>query len=130
MRYALIYACSEAESPEQAVITPEAIEWGSKFVKWEIENKIHMTEHKYYRTDFERISEFVIDFMLKWHESKGNVPMEGWRFNRKMRFVKDKKSIIDNLVSQKRLIHTITPTRGRQREDYYLPQFAPGKEVK
>ena len=130
MRYALIYACSEAESPEQAVITPEAIEWGSKFVKWEIENKIHMTEHKYYRTDFEKISEFVIDFMLKWHESKGNVPMAGWKFNRKMRFVKDKKSIIDNLVSQKRLIHTITPTRGRQREDYYLPQFAPGKEVK
>lgn len=125
MRYALLYACSEASSPDKAVITPEAILWANKFVKWEIENKIHMTERKYYRNDFEKTGEFVINFMKAWHDQNGNKPMAGWQFNRKIKFVKEKKLLLENLISQKRLIKETIVTTGRPAEVYYLPQYAP-----
>ncbi len=125
MRYALLYACSDAASPDKAVITPEAIEWGSEFIRWEITNKINMTSAKYAQNDFDNACESIIAFMKRWHANKGHEPMPAWKFNRLAKAFKDKKQMVENLVSQKRLEHNITSTGGRPRDVYWLPEFAP-----
>ncbi len=128
MRYALIYSCSDAVSPEKAVITTEAIEWGSEFVRWEITNKINMTSARYSQNDFDNACESIIAFMKRWHENNGNEPMPAWKFNRLAKAFKDRKAMVENLKSQKRLFSDTTSTGGRPREVYWLAEFAPTKK--
>lgn len=73
---------------------------------WEIENKIHMTDRHYYKTEFERCSESVLDIMAKWHRSKGiNTPMPGWLFNRRTKHLSPKilSAVQQSLMMQERL---------------------------
>ena len=106
LRYALVYSCSISEKPEDTVITAEAIRWAQKFIWWEIENKIHMTDRHYYKTEFERCSESVLEIMAKWHRSKGiNTPMPGWMFNRKTKHLSPKilSAVQQSLILQERM---------------------------
>lgn len=130
MRYALLYACSEASSPDKAVMTDSAVKWGSAFARWDIKNKIQITDKKYYRSDFERESEQVIDVLVKWHKKNGNTPMPLHKFSIKTKYLnlKDKALILDSLVSQNRIVRTVTQTTGRPATGYYLPQFAPEQQ--
>lgn len=120
LRYALIYACSIAERPENTVITAEAVRWAEKFVWWEIRNKFFLTERHYFRTDFERVSESVMDVMRQWHRKNGRaVPMPGWKFNRKTSHLPPNvlKAVVESLEKQKRLTHS----PWRKGMIYYLP---------
>ena len=72
-RYALIYACSIAPDPSVTVITIDAVKWGAAFVEWDIENRIKMIEHRYFRSEYEKQCRKVIDIMLKWHTDSRNV---------------------------------------------------------
>lgn len=106
LRYALVYSCSVADRPENTVITADAIRWAQRFMWWEIENKIHMTDRHYYKTEFERCSESVLDIMAKWHRSKGiNTPMPGWLFNRRTKHLSPKilSAVQQSLMMQERL---------------------------
>lgn len=126
MRYALIYACSNAESPLAAVITDDAIDWAAAFCRWEIENKVHMIEKRYYRSQFERDSERIIKFMAKWHQGHGAQGMPAWKFNRLSGFLANRKAVVDNLTSQKRLVFIQEQTKGRPMALYFLPEFLEG----
>lgn len=106
LRYALIYACSIALKPEDAVITADAVRWGEKFMWWEIRNKFFLTERHYFRTDFERIAESVIDIMRRWHRKNGEeTPMPGWKFNRKTKHLPPNclNAVVESLGKQQRL---------------------------
>ena len=114
MRYALIFACSIAEKPEDTIITAEAVQWARKFVWWQISNKIHMTDLHYHRTEFEKCSAFVIDIMARWHKTKGfDTPMPGWMFNRKTKQLAPNvlNAVQQSLVLQERLL-VETKTKG------------------
>jgi hypothetical protein len=105
-RFALIHACSEAEKPEGAVITEEAILWAKKFIWWEAANKIAMTEHHYHETEFERYSEEIVTILANWHQRKGyETPMPGWLFNRKTKKFPPKvlAAVQQSLMLQERL---------------------------
>ena len=106
LRYALIYACSIALKPEDTVITAEAVRWGEKFMWWEIRNKFFLTERHYFRTDFERIAESVIEVMRRWHRKNGeDTPMPGWKFNRRTKHLPPNilNAVIESLGKQRRL---------------------------
>lgn len=106
LRYALIYSCSIADKPENTIITADAIRWAQRFMWWEIENKIYMTDRHYYKTEFERCSESVQEIMAKWHRNKGiGIPMPGWLFNRKTKHLSPKilAAVQQSLVLQERL---------------------------
>ena len=120
LRYALIYACSIAERPENTIITAEAIRWAEKFIWWEIRNKFFLTERHYFRTDFERVSESVMDVMRQWHRKNGrSVPMPGWKFNRRTSHLPPNvlKAVVESLEKQKRLVQM----PWRKGMIYYLP---------
>ncbi len=107
LRYALVYSCSIADKPENTVITADAIRWAKKFIWWEIENKIHMTDRHYFKTEFERCSESVLEIMAKWHRNKGfDTPMPGWMFNRKTKHLAPKvlAAVQQSLIMQDRLL--------------------------
>ena len=123
VRFALIYACSEAESPEKATLSAEGVKWAHDLALWGIENKITMVRKYYYRTDFERNSEQVVTMMQHWHDSKGwNTPMPGWLFNRKTKELspKVKDAVVQSLRAQERLEVTSTQTQGRASLTYRL----------
>ncbi len=106
LRYALVYSCSIADKPENAVITADVVRWAQRFMWWEIENKIYMTNRHYYKTEFERCSESVLEIMAKWHRSKGiGNPMPGWLFNRRTKHLSPKilSAVQQSLVMQERL---------------------------
>ncbi len=106
LRYALVYSCSVAARPEDTVITADAIRWAKRFMWWEIENKIYMTDRHYYKTEFERCSESVLDIMAKWHRSKGfDTPMPGWVFNRRTKHLAPKilAAVQQSLILQERM---------------------------
>jgi hypothetical protein len=114
MRYALIFACSIAEKPEDTIITAEAVQWARNFVWWQISNKIHMTDLHYHRTEFEKCSAFVLDVMARWHKTKGfDMPMPGWMFNRKTKQLAPNvlNAVQQSLVLQERLL-VETKTKG------------------
>lgn len=125
MRYALLYACSEATSPESAAITPEAIQWGADFVKWDIENKIRMVEKRFYRSEFEKMTETIINILKAWHNAKGKVAMPAHTFNIKTKFLdpRTKNQVIESLQSQKRLFYDVVATKGRPAKVFALPEF-------
>ena len=106
LRYALLYAASVANSPEQTTIDEKAVEWGRAFSWWEIRNKIRMTERRYFRTNFEANVEFVMNVMQRWHQANGEKPMSGWQFNRKMKHLEPRMltQVVESLDRQKRLI--------------------------
>jgi len=106
LRYALVYSCSIADKPENTVITADAIRWAKKFMWWEVENKIYMTDRHYFKTEFERCSESVLEIMAKWHRLKGcDTPMPGWMFNRKTKHLSPKvlAAVQQSLILQERL---------------------------
>lgn len=125
MRYALLYACSEAPEPDKAVITAEAIQWGADFVRWDIENKICMVETRYYRSEFEKTSETLIEILSKWHKQHATLPMPSRVFNIKTKFIdpRIKNLAIEALTLQGRLIREIVQTGGRPMTVYALPEF-------
>jgi len=106
LRYALLYAASVAVSPEKTIIDETAIKWGKEFSWWEIRNKIHMTERRYFRSSFEENVELVQQIMRRWHWVNGSKPMPGWQFNRKMKHLEPKmlNQVVESLTRQKRLI--------------------------
>lgn len=128
LRYALLYAASVATSPERTVIDEKAIAWGKAFSWWEIKNKIHMTERKYFKSSFEANAEFVMQVMQRWHSANGETPMSGWQFNRKMKHLDPKtlNQVVESLGKQKRLIVTNTKSGGAT---YALPGAAKGEKA-
>ena len=123
MRFALIYACSEATEPDKTALSVDGIRWARDLVYWDISNKLAMVRKYYYRTDFERNSEQIVSMMQRWHESKGwETPMPGWLFNRKTKELppRVRDAVIQSLKSQERLEVTTTPTSGRSSVTYRL----------
>lgn len=125
MRYALLYACSEASNPEDAVITAEAVQWAAEFVKWDIENKIRMVDTRYYRSDFEKTSETIVEILSKWHKQHKLTPMPSRQFNIKTKFIdlRSKSQAIEALILQGRLIRETIHTGGRPMTIFALPEF-------
>ena len=106
LRYALIYACSIAPSPELTVITPDAIRWGSDFVTWEMENKFYMTDRNYFKTDFSRLTDIAMQGLRKWHKENGlGTPMPGWQFNRLFEDYPPNvvKAVVESLQEQQKM---------------------------
>lgn len=106
-RFALIYACSEAEAPTSVVITEDAIRWAKALIWWEAANKIAMTEHHYHETEFEKYSEEIVGILEAWHRRKGcDTPMPGWLFNRKTKKFPPKvlSAVQQSLILQARLL--------------------------
>lgn len=123
MRFALIYACSEATEPDKTALSVDGVRWARDLVYWDISNKLAMVRKYYYRTDFERNSEQIVSMMQRWHESKGwETPMPGWLFNRKTKELppRVRDAVIQSLKSQERLEVTTTPTSGRSSVTYRL----------
>ena len=125
-RYALLYACSIAPEPGSTVITIDAVKWGAAFVEWDINNRIKMIEHRYYRSKHEKDCMKVINIMMKWHldkktQGKG---MPSGKFNVKLGIFtpKERNELIDSLVKQKRLLVIQNTGRGGGYK-YYLPQY-------
>jgi hypothetical protein len=122
-RYALIYACSETSDPAQTIVTKGAVEWAKKLVFWDIENKFAMVAKYHYESEFERISERVIEILRRWHEKQGyDVPMPAWVMNRKTKSIsqKDFDEVIQRLKGQERIIVTHEQTGGRPKLVYML----------
>ena len=105
MRFSLIYACSKATSPEEAVLDMDALEWARKLVFWEAENKIAFTEQNYYQSDFERYSEEVINILALWKRANDDKPMPGWKFNRRTKKLPPKvlNAVLQSLTLQERI---------------------------
>lgn len=125
-RYALIYACSIAPDPGSAVITIDAVRWGSAFVEWDINNRIKMIENRYFRSLYEKDCMKVIEIMKKWHSDSRNKGqgMPKGTFNQRMGFLtpQQRKDIIIGLCDQKRLLEIPNQGKGGGCK-YYLPQF-------
>lgn len=121
LKYALIYACSEAFNPEEAVINYDAMKWGSDFVRWDIENKINMMENRYYRSGYEKRCKDVLAFMQKWHETNGNVSITQQKLFKFIADItpKEKKDIIEGLTS----IGLMVCEMGTSGYRYSCPQF-------
>ncbi|MFA7197186.1 MAG: hypothetical protein WC092_06655 [Anaerovoracaceae bacterium] len=123
MRFALIYACSEAEEPGKTILSVNGVRWARDLVYWDINNKLAMVKKYYYRTEFERNSEQIVTMMQRWHENKGwETPMPGWMFNRKTKELspKVKDAVIQSLKLQERLEVTTSQTQGRSALSYRL----------
>ena len=123
VRLALIYACSEAESPEFTMLSEAGVKWARKLVHWDIKNKITMVKKYYYTSEFERNSEQIVNMMQHWHENKGwDTPMPGWKFNRMTKALppKVRDAVIQSLQSQNRLEVTQPQTGGRPAAKYRL----------
>jgi hypothetical protein len=105
MRFSLIYACSKATSPDEAVLDMDALEWARKFVFWEAENKIAFTDQNYYQSDFERYSEEVIAILTLWKRANADKPMPGWKFNRRTKKLPPKmlNAVLQSLTLQERI---------------------------
>lgn len=123
LRFALIYACSEAKEPEQTSLSVEGIRWARKLVRWDIQNKLAMVKKYYYKTEFERYTEEVVALLQRWHKSKGkDTPMPGWLFNRKTKEFapKVKEAVIQSLKSQERLEVASIVNNGKSGVTYRL----------
>lgn len=122
-RFALIYACSAAQSPLQTIITEDAVIWAKKFIWWECKNKIAMTEFYYHESEFEKYSEEVVEILAAWSRRKGtDTPMPGWLFNRKTKKLPPTvlKNVLKSLEDQERIAVQITPGDGRPGKGYIL----------
>lgn len=123
VRLALIYACSEAESPDFTTLSEAGVNWARKLVHWDIDNKITMVKKYFYTSDFERNSEQIVNMMQRWHDNKGwDTPMPGWKFNRMAKALppKVKDAVIQSLRSQNRLEVIHSQTGGRPSATYRL----------
>lgn len=123
LRFALIYACSEAEEPERTALSVEGIRWARKLVRWDIRNKLVMVKKYYYKTEFERYTEEVVALLQRWHKSKGkDTSMPGWLFNRKTKEFapKVKEAVIQSLKSQERLEVADIQNKGKSGITYRL----------
>jgi len=121
LRYAIVYACSQAATPEDAELTPESILWAKKLIFWEAKNKIALTNRYYYETEFARYSGAVIEVLSNWRRAYGDEPMPGYRFNRSMKQFPPKvlAAVIESLQAQER-IEVISNFTGRNGRKYRL----------
>lgn len=123
VRFALIYACSEAEVPDTTSLSVAGLRWAHELVHWDIKIKLVMVQKYYYRTDFERISEQIVSILQRWHKRKGkNTPMPGWMFNRKTKQLspKIKDAAVQSLQAQERIDVNNVRTSGRNSKTYSL----------
>lgn len=123
VRFALIYACSEAKIPDATSLSVDGLRWAHELVLWDIKNKLAMVQKFYYKTDFERISEQIVHILQRWHTQKGwDKPMPGWIFNRKTKELppKVKDAAIQSLQAQERINVSVVQTAGRDSKTYSL----------
>ena len=124
LKYSLIYAASEAPSPEKTTITIGAVRWAEKLIFWEAEKKISMAEHNYHESEFARSSQKVIDILEHWHRMHGeDVLMPGWKFNRRIKGIPPNylKAVIESLKNQERILIQSKESKGRIALEYGLP---------
>ena len=122
-RFSLIYACSASNTPEQTVITEDAVLWAKKFIWWECRNKIAMTEYYYHESDFEKYAEEVIAILVSWVRRKGlDTPMPGWMFNRRTRKFPPNvlNAVLKSLEAQERIAIQSVQGDGRSGKAYIL----------
>ena len=124
IRYALIYSCSIADTPESVEFTVDALRWAAKLVRWEAANKIAMTEKHYYQSDFERASEYVIDILTVWRKAFPDKPMPGWKFNRRTKKFPPNilKAVLESLEAQERIAIDPVDNGGKRGSAYSLRQ--------
>ncbi len=123
VRFALIYACSEAKVPDATTLSVSGLRWAHELVHWDIKNKLAMVQKFYYKTDFERISEQIVSLLYRWHKRRGkHTPMPGWDFNRKTKELspKVKEAAIQSLQAQERIEVNSVQTAGRPLKTYSL----------
>ena len=122
-RFSLIYACSASNTPEQTVITEDAVLWAKKFIWWECRNKIAMTEYYYHESDFEKYAEEVVTILVSWARRKGlHTPMPGWMFNRRTRKFPPNilNAVLKSLEAQDRIAIQTIQGDGRSGKAYIL----------